>query len=162
MLNVELLEEYAYNVLKVALNNNDLRRFILGFPPYSIEIQDDSGNNSECIFAKMEAVYQYSKENPTAEIGEQLHELLKTLTVIVRSVDAFINVLRVVEYQIVAEQEKRAPFKMNYEELLENIKNNLAANKVIYTSEIYVQYNFMGTIQQHNEMLSRNYGYSIL
>lgn len=162
MLNVELLEEYAYNVLKVALEYNDLRRYILGFPPYSIEIQDESGNNSECIFAKMEAVYQYSKENPTAEIGEQLYKLLKSLTVIIRSVDAFLNVLRVVEYQIVAEQEKRAPFKMNYEELLENIRNNLAINKDLYFTAPYAEKHFMSTIQQHDEMLSRNYGYKIL
>lgn len=162
MLNVELLEEHAYNVLKIALKCNYLRGYILGFPPFSISTQDESGNDVECIFAKMEAIYKYSIDNPTSGIGEQLYDLLKELTVKLRSPMTIINVLRMIEHQIVAERENRAAFKMNNEELLENLKENLAINEDMYLSPVYAKKGFMTTIRQHDEMLFRYYGRRIL
>lgn len=160
MLNAELLEEYAYKVLEVAIEGKNLDFYIGGVGPYRILTKDALGNDVESITIKMEAIYKYARANPT--FGELVYDTLKKATVIVKASRPLINILSSIEYQIVAEGENRAAFKMNNAELLENLRQNLAINKELYSTEPYVKNNFMDTIQQHDEMLSRYYGYKIL
>ena len=162
MMNVKLLKEYAYGVLEVAIKSDTLKWYVAGIPLFSIKSLNEFGQEEECIFAKMEAVYQYYKNNPDSKIDIKLEEVLTFFTLNAKADYAVINFLKYVEYQIVAEKENRAPFAMNNEKLLSNLKQNLEQNKKLYQSDEYGKKGFMATIQQHNEMLSRNYGYKIL
>ena len=160
--NVKRLKEYAYEVLEASLKHDALDWYIIGISSYSITIKNEMGQEEECIFAKMEAIYQYYKNNPTSQIGKKLEELLAKFTLNLTGFYGIKSVLQCIEYQIVAEKENRAPFVMNNELLLNNLKQNLQQNKTLYQTEPYNKVGFMSTIQQHDEMLSKNYGHKIL
>ena len=94
MLNVKVLKEYAYNVLEVALKADAFQWYVAGVPLYSVKAQNDFGKEEECIFAKMEAIYLYYRNNPDSKINIQLEEILTNFTLNVKGDYGLINVLK--------------------------------------------------------------------
>ena len=161
-MDVELLKKHADSVLNFALENNCFEKFVIGNPMWSVKIKNQEGEYEDCIYAKMEAIYKYHKQNPSSRIDKKFYTILKEYTPIVKGDEAFITILRTIEYQVVAEAENTAPFKIDNVQLLNNLKNNLLINQNLYRSPNYEQKNFWSKIEQCNETLSSNYGHKIL
>jgi len=161
-MNVLEIKKYAESVLEMALQNEQLEKFLIGNPFWSVKIKNDQDIYEDCIFAKMEAIYKYYIEQPESLIEKKIYSILEDWTKKVKGSEAFYIILNTIEYQIVAENENRAPFTLDNTHLLENLKNNLMQNQELFKSEIYEKKNFWKTIEQHNESLSSNYGHKIL
>lgn len=161
-MDVELIKKHADSMLKFALENNNFEKFVLGNPMWSVKIKNADSEYEDCIYAKMEAIYKYYRENPNFEIDKKLYMILNQYTNIVKGDEAFLTILKTIEYQIVAEAEKRAPFVLENEQLLNNLKKNLLNNQTLYRSQPYDEKKFWNTIEQYNESLSSNYGHKIL
>ncbi len=167
-MNVDALLEYAYKILELSIEYNKLHKYIAGIPPfYSVPADPNvklmsADPGEECHFVKMEAIYRYHTQHPEYRIDQKTYHILEEYTVIVKGSTGFLNILGLIEQQVVAEAEGRAPFQMDFPHLLDNLKTNLHTNKKLYTSQIYQDIGFMATIEQRNASLKANYGYSIL
>jgi hypothetical protein len=161
-MNVELIMKHAESMLDLALENNNFEKFILGNPMWSVKIKNADGSYEDAIYAKMEAIYKYYREKPNSGIDKNLYMILNKYTAIIKGDEALLTIFKTIEYQIVAEAEKRAPFVMENANLLNNLKNNLMSNQELYRSQLYEQKGFWSTIEQHNETLASNYGHKVL
>ncbi|MBR6808432.1 MAG: hypothetical protein IKM46_08675 [Clostridia bacterium] len=161
-MNISAIKEYAYNLLITSIKNDKFDEYVFCIPPFSVFVKDEYGNEEECVFAKMEAIYTYHRNNPDFKIDEKFYNNLRSAISKVKGSYSFLSLLRMVEYQIVSENEHRSPFSLDIITLLEDIKNNLYKNQDLYKSEIYERKKFWKTVEQHNESLNSNYGYKIL
>lgn len=161
-MNVNALKDYARKMLELAIEKDEFDEYVVGLSYWSISLKDEYGKEEECVFAKMEAIYDFHLDNPSFLINEKFYSCLKKYTSIIKGSYNFLAMLRMIEYQVVSESENRAPFKIDNVTLLENLKKNLSENQALYKSQVYEQNKFWNTIEQHNESLSSNYGYRIL
>ena len=161
-MNTNLLKQYSEEKLALSLKYNAFDMYVLGVTPYGVKIKNVEGQEEECIFAKMEAIYKCYNEDKELEIDKKLYEVLLEYAPKVKGISGVITILRTIEYQIVKEKEGMSPFEMDNQKLLQELKNNLAVNKELYQSEKYQSKDFWNTIEEHNNTLYENYGYKIL
>lgn len=161
-MNMNALKNYATRLLELALEVGDLDMYLASVEPYEIVVKDQQGNDVLNHFIKMEAIYDYYRANKELKLDKKVFDTLYELTINGKSDLAIFSILAVIEHQIVAEGQNRAPFKMDNEVLLANLRKNLQDNKELYQSDVYNDIGFMNSIRQHDEMLSNNYGHKIL
>ena len=113
-MNVDALYDYAYGKLLLALKYNAIDWFVLGTEPYGVQVPaHNSSGKEECIFAKMNAIYEYYNTFPDECINIKLFDVLSEIAPRIKGSNAFITMLRTIEHQIVAEKENRAPFSFD-------------------------------------------------
>ena len=93
MINIKRSKEYAYKLLGVALETNELIRYIVDIPPYEIIIKNESGENVDCTFLKMEAIYKHYNDHFDFHIDKLFEETLDYWTLNIKGPGGFINVL---------------------------------------------------------------------
>ena len=162
MMNMEALKQLANSLLNRAFRYDEFDRYVGAYIPYSITMPDGHGGEMECISVKMEAIYDCYRNNPDSGIDKKFYEaLLKgTSTAVVTRI--MVAMLRTIEYQIMAENAKIAPFKIDNDVLLLNIKENLIKNRELYNSKRFQNEGFFDLMQQHNNDLMENYGRKIM
>lgn len=162
MMNMSLLQELARDMLKTSLKYNLFDRYVTSIGTYSISIDDGYGGKLECISVKMEAIYEYYKNNPESNIDQKFYDNLLEYTYKAKTLWPLVSMLRMIEYQILSEKEGRAPFKMDNDALLDNIKRNLNDNKTLYESEIYKKDKFLNIMGDYNKNLNEKVGRGIM
>ena len=161
-MNMDALKNYATRLLEYALKRGHLDEYLVSLGPYEIFVKDQQGNDILNHSIKMEAIYDYYRTNKDSNLDNMVFDALYKYTQIGKSSLVIYSMLGVIEHQIVSERQNKAPFKIDNETLLANLRKNLNDNKALYESEIYEQKGFMNNIRQHDEMLSNNYGHKIL
>lgn len=161
-MNMVVLKKLADNMLDMSFEYDEFFKFVMAVFPFTIKVPDGYGSEFECVSVKMEAIYDYYRKNPVSSIDKQLYDTLKEHMYSCKDIDSLLAMLRMVEYQISSERTDTAPFKIDNEDLLSSLKNNLQENIDVYKSDLYNEKNFLGVMQQHNEDLIENYGHRIM
>ena len=161
-MNMEPLKHYATELLKIALEKDLLYEYLFSIEPFVLSIREPNGGYASDQYFKMYVLYDYYKSNPDIGLEKKLFDTLNEWTKKGKSSKFILSLLNVIECQILSELEKTAPFKLNNELLLSNLKKNLSDNRSLYESEIYEKKGFMGSIREHDEKLYQNYGHKIL
>ena len=82
-------------------------------------------------------IYNFYQNNPGSGIDQKLYDVLYELMHRYKTIGTLLPMLEIVEYQIVAEQENRAPFEMENAVLLGRLKENLRNNRELYQEKFY-------------------------
>lgn len=178
-MNMDALKNYATKLLECALelvankytssevdeldrDLDELDLYMTSLGPYEICVKDAQGNDVICHSIKMQAIYDYHRDHQDLCVDKKVFDSLFFLTRIAKSPYGIYELLEVIEHQIVAESQGRAPFKLDITTLLDNLGKNLEENKALYESDIYEQEGFMAEIRRRSRLLSENHGYTLL
>jgi len=161
-MNMDILKSHAADLLEIALRNDSMDLYLFPSGIFKIEIKDPTGNDASDHFIKMEAIYDYYRAHQDQDLVRKVFDVLNKYTQKARADWGFLYFLRIVEHQIVAEAEARAPFRLDIDALLGNLTRNLKDNKALYASDAYDRKGFMEEIRRHHRRLSENYGYMLL
>ena len=165
--NVRLLREYAKNLLKMALENNHLMWYIAGISIYSVDEhgktfeKNEYGERKDCPHIKLEAIYEYYKENPDSGIDQQVNATLGELATVAKGSDGLIHLLQWVSCLIVAEAEKRAPFPTDIWDIIARLNQNFIDNAALYEMEPYKKIDFLPRVKQLGSGYAR-FGYPVV
>ncbi|MBQ3423105.1 MAG: hypothetical protein IJH34_15960 [Romboutsia sp.] len=146
----------ATKKLDLALDHNQLDEFLCGYPVYQMDEVDEKGNeipNSKLI---MEAIYRIHNSRPEIELDKMTFDTIKELLKTDKSSEDILNILDNIEYQIEAEKSGTATFKMNCEELLKALKENLIENKELYESGSYKDMEFIRMLNEKQEKIKES------
>ena len=156
------LEELALGKLDIALEFNDLYKYLGGSTLYGVITHDTMGNKVQATGIVMESVYKKYKSNPELELDKKTYESLKKLGKEGRSTVYITNGIEDIMYQLTAEKENRAPFHLNCEELLTEFRNNLYENRDLYQKPAYVREGLQKILEEQDRILQEQHNIKLL
>lgn len=130
-------KQYIDEILDLAIKNNKIPFFLAGIGEYKIESRDGQYGAIVTDYAAiMQALYRKYQQNQEQKFLENVEKSFEFACSNIKS-EALITVLLDINYHLLLEKEKKAPFALNYSKLLKLIKENLMENKQLYEQEIY-------------------------
>ena len=156
------LRELALKLLDIALKHNDLDQYLEGSPLYEIITHDTMGNKVQATSIVMESVYEKYKSNPELELDKKAYEALKKIGKEAKYIGYITNGIDDIMYQLNAEKENRAPFHLNYEELLKGFRNNLYENRDLYWDPEYIEDELQEILETQDRILWEQYNIKLL
>ena len=87
---------------------------------------------------------------------------MANIHIFVYTYNAILNNLGNVEYHMSAAREGRAPFHMDYDELLRALRDNLIENRELYKTKPYIDVEFSSMLNEHKEYLRQEFNNKIL
>lgn len=158
--NRELIKE----LLKVAIKDNEFADFVLMMSNYCIETRDLNGFVKPNRYYTMQAIYEYYDENPKSKIDELLYNTLIYISREYKGEQSVETVLETVRYQLNSEKKNLAPFKIDCQSILNELRLTLLKNKEMYLqpkkSFDYVP--FWTNIENYNTVLKEKYNHKVL
>lgn len=143
----------------VAKEPNVYSDFILGKGTAAVTIRNqETGQLEQSIWAVMETLYDDYKKHPEEQINRKLYEVLEKEFQTSTAQNYLLNGLNCVEYQMLAEEQNRAPFRLDNKKLLEEFSENIRRNYGVYSKNDEL----MEMLEDKNENISQGYGYTIL
>ena len=161
MTNYEIMNNTADKLLDIALKHDNLLYYVVGSDMYKMVVRDFSGKEVYSPDLVMSSIYRRYKNNSNDSIDQKVFAIFDQLTKNCVSGPILINTLSNIEYQMRSEKEGHAPFTLDCDKLLENLKNNLMVNRQKITRTIE-DINYMDEFKNHNQLLSETYGHKIL
>ncbi len=118
-----MLEE----ALKNANENEKFFRYLFGVGLFEIKGRTIEGYSEHAFNITMDAIYKKYESYP--EIKNMYYSTMEEKCACAKTYKMIYDIFRIIEYQIFAEKNGIAPFKIDYEKLLNILKNNLIKNK---------------------------------
>ena len=157
-------KELIKNLLKIAIKDNDFVNFVMMMPNYCIETRDLNGFVKPNRNYTMQAIYEYYNETPKSRMYELLYNTLIYISKEYKGEKAIETVIETIQYQLDSEKNNLAPFKIDCQSILNELRLNLLKNKEMYLQQKksfdYVP--FWNNIENYNIVLQENYGHKIL
>lgn len=157
-MDIEIYKEHAMDILDLALEFDKLDMFLVGGDVYRLSdfntpvIQHDS-------YLVMQAVYDKYNQNPELELDKKVYEAIIKLLETEKYEPFIINIISDIEYQLMSEQQKTAPFELNCIEILKKLRENIERNKERFKSG---STNMWGRLENHDKIINTHYGHKIL
>lgn len=156
--------ELISNLLKIAIKDNEFVNFVLMMPNYCIETRDLNGFVKPNRYYTMQAIYDYYNENPKFKIDELLYNTLINISREYKGEQAIETVLETVQYQLDFEKKNLAPFKIDCQSILNELRLTLLKNKEMYLQQKksfdYVP--FWNNIENYNTELQEKFNHKVL
>ena len=151
-------------LLKIAVKNNDFENFVLMRPNYCIESRDLNGFVVPNRYYTMNAIYECYKEDSSLQLDVLLYNALINISKKYKGERAIETVLETVKYHLDAEKNNVAPFKIDCQSILNELRNMLLKNKDMYMEkkEVFNNVPFWNNIEEYDSTLLNNYGHKIL
>ena len=161
-MDMEAFNKYAKGILELAIREKELDQFLIGRSVYSLELSDGYGGKVQSATKVMETIYSKFRETKDIKFAEDVYN---AMVKVLRNefYEPYIeNLLHDIEYQLYAEKNNLAPFKMDCEFLLKELRNTLERNKERYQKPNPTDgpRGFWGTMEDEEEELEK-YGLKI-
>lgn len=158
------LEKKSLEKLQVALKSDKLYAFLLGIGIYEL----DAGNmNSSMILntgAIMNTIYSYCNKfkNISNEVQQSMEQIAN-----IKTFHAVYSTLEIVTYQLSAEKNNKAPFKLDNEKILNILRENINKNLDLYSKSgelgVYnLEKGMIPIVKDYDNELNENYGKHVL
>lgn len=159
--NYKYVKELAEDLLDIALKYDELKKYILTYPGYEVYVNDGNGNKVDSKDAKMQAIYK--KYSMDVNISKKLFDALDFNISITKNGKFLLEILEIIKYQMLGQEQKTVPFQIDCVLLLQKVKNNIMQNKNIYekSSNSYPK-GFMPDFKIQDQNLEASYGHKIL
>ena len=159
----EIKEEKARKMLDVSLKYDSFEYFVLGIGGYSVTVKDIDGSDVKSPGLVMNAIYNKYFNAPEIEIDKKLYKILDETIDFTRDGSILLTILGNVEYQMLAEKEKRAPFTIDCPHLLKGIRENINRNYTLYKEPNNINKDgYIGEFKYHDQLLQESYNNKIL
>jgi len=155
----EIDREHARNVLEIALKYGELKKFLCGNPYYKLETHDSMGNAIHNYQLVMQSIYDKYKEDKTSEIDKKMFDAIIDFLKTEKYEPLLFNMIHVIEYQMMAEKQKSAPFELDCIEILKELKNNIERNKERFINN---KFDAWKKLEGHDQMINQHFGHKIL
>ena len=159
----ELNLAHSKNLLHMALKHDELYQYVGQWYSYKIDRQQQVKlvYPAELV---LQTIYDKYASDPSSRIDAKLYEAMEYSFKASKNGITHLNLIRLIEQQLKAEKEHKAPFTIDCQSLLEILKENIAQNAAQYTkpiADLDLPSGFMAEFATHNDVL-KEYGYSIL
>ena len=153
--NKVLMLLYSEKLLNLALKTNKLKNYLVGEGIFDLKMETKGGLKINNYFLVMEAIYKKYKEKKQEEIDKKVYDaMLKILKTTTNEMDVY-SLMLMIEYQMYSEKVKYAPFELDNNELLKELKNNIERNKEIYMQSQSISWS---KFEEHNQILETKFG----
>lgn len=127
------VEKEYLNTLKMCMESNGLKHFIIGNMGPNINILGQSEFNYDIA---VRAIYYYYYDLKNIDICNKLNDAINILTNPKSiSFSSMYRLIRFCEAHLYYEKNGKAPFKLNMANILLKLKNNLELNKEYYLEQ---------------------------
>lgn len=144
--------ELAKDMCEIAIGAGQLDQVLLGAPIYRIEVPNTAGGKDLATNIIMDALYELHKENPAKQYGKLFEKVLVENLRNVRGSEYMELLLRTLEYQLYAEKNGLASFKINYERCYEAFGDNLQENQQFYNDPRRKD-EWFGMVEMHEQII---------
>ena len=164
MENYEIKKEISRTLLEYALKNRHLIQYICNngiYRTYSEKEEKINGYPTQLI---MQTIYQKYLESPELNLDKLMYEDIKRMLEITYNGRMLVNLLNIIEYQLMEEKDLKAPFKIDCENLLRKMAENIKNNKERYIATGINENNegYYSDFKAHDDYLNFHYGQKIL
>ncbi len=147
--------DFAYKLLDIALLHDKLEQFLLSYSLYGIYSEkeiEEKGFPTQLI---MESIYRKFRENPDMKIDQKVFQIFHDRFMSSKAGNYILPMIKELEYQLMCERNKTAPFKLDCKTLLEGLSQNIKTNKSYFE-------NRMVDFEIHNDYLNAHYGHKFM
>lgn len=157
----ELAEEYLKTNIKIS---GDMMGFLFG-SAYKLNVESDTLHPTSRSMV-MKTIYKFYEEYPNLKIKEMLTDSLTKL-IEKGDEDCIYCAFDTIAYQMIAEKNQTAPFKLDIEELLTKLKKRIIEeNENLKSSKRYVaskyEDGYLGYFEEANQEVIEKTGRKIL
>lgn len=157
-------KQHINELLEISLKVDDFEKFVLMRPFYCIETRDLNGFVRPNLYFSMEAIYDYYRNNPSSRIDLLLYNTLIYISGRYKGESVIEQVLNIVQYQLDSEKKQLAPFKIDCQSVLNELKKTIIKNKEMYMQpkEVRGYIPFWNNIENYDLELQKMYGHKVL
>jgi len=159
MNNKEIEQKRAKEMLDIALEFGKLKDFLCGSALYRLETQDSMGNKINNYHLVMQSIYDKYNEDKSSGIDKRTFEAIIDFLKTEKYEPLLLNIINDIEYQMLAEKQGVAPFKLDCIEMLKELKNNIERNKERFKD---ARFDTWKKLEDHDQIINQNYGHRIL
>ncbi len=124
----------ALQKLKKAFEYNNLEDYLMGYPPFSILV-NDGGYVVDSYQYPIRAIYDLYFENQDMNLVNNYFSELVKLCDNVKSTKAIYRLCMMCDYIITYQKNSNVPFHFDCEKLLDHLKNNIFKNKEMFLKD---------------------------
>ena len=103
-----------------------------------------------------ESIYDKYRSNPELKLDQQLYDILHHVVSVSRDGTNVLKMLKEIEYQLMSEKNRTAPFKLDCISLLDALSQNIKTNKDVFSKEyesLNLKNGFMPEFEEHNDFV---------
>ena len=147
----QMIEEENIEGICAVLMGSETYNFVIG-------VKDGYGNYVHSASSVMNIFYDIQKQNPNLNVGKGVYEAFELVFNKVKGSEFLYNVAEDLYYQIQAEKENKASFKLDNITLLKQLKEHIIKlQKEIRANVLPVESTYYDTlVNRYNEFLEQN------
>lgn len=161
---VDRKKKLILDLLKIAIQKEELSDYMLLMPNYSIESTDPNSDNHTALdYYSWEALYTFAKQNPQIPIGTSITNALN-INSTYKGEQAIMATLSFIEYYCKKLKScKKTPFTIDVQLVLDKLRNTILEDKEMYMQKKEC-FNkpFWHYIKQHSDYLEAEYGLTLI
>lgn len=127
--------EFCYKTIEFIFSREGehfLDPLIAGLGPYYMPTSVGMGGEEHSIWALMEGIYNYYKDNPDKPVAEAFYDSIKRLFENVKLRSCYVNAMKALQFQIDYEKEGYAPFTIDTKSLIDICEENFPRIKSLF------------------------------
>lgn len=151
--------------LERSLKLNEFDRYLMMLGGYGIETRDWDGYQRDNPNFTIEGIYEYYKKYPQSGIDKKMYDTLLKIAK-ESSLDILIDtILSIITFQLYYEKNNTAPFKIDCQSILDELRKTLWKHKATYQSKCKDEDTpvvFWTEVEYYNRDLCERFGYRLL